>query len=50
MIIIFLSQRQLNVRGYECSPNLRYVLFQHNIKEVSIIKLAFNVALLTWFI
>lgn len=29
-----LSQRQLNVRGYQCSPNLRYVLFQHNIKEV----------------
>ncbi|CAH2066381.1 unnamed protein product, partial [Iphiclides podalirius] len=26
--------RQLNVRGYQCSPNLRYVLFQHNIKEV----------------
>ncbi|VVC90327.1 unnamed protein product [Leptidea sinapis] len=26
--------RQLNVRGYKCSPNLRYVLFQHNIKEV----------------
>jgi hypothetical protein len=31
-----LSQRQLNVRGYQCSPNLRYVLFQHNIKEVRI--------------
>ncbi|KAI8427643.1 hypothetical protein MSG28_002118 [Choristoneura fumiferana] len=27
-------KRQLNVRGYECSPNLRFVLFQHNIKEV----------------
>ncbi|KOB70112.1 Inactive dipeptidyl peptidase 10 [Operophtera brumata] len=26
--------RQLNVRGYQCSPNLRYVLFQHNIREV----------------
>ncbi|XP_041976743.1 inactive dipeptidyl peptidase 10 isoform X2 [Aricia agestis] len=26
--------RQLNVRGYQCSPNLRFVLFQHNIKEV----------------
>ncbi|XP_063529706.1 inactive dipeptidyl peptidase 10 isoform X2 [Cydia strobilella] len=26
--------RQLNVRGYQCSPNLRYVLFQHNIKKV----------------
>ncbi|CAG9099852.1 unnamed protein product [Plutella xylostella] len=26
--------RQLNVRGYQCSPDLRFVLFQHNIKEV----------------
>ncbi|XP_013180978.1 PREDICTED: inactive dipeptidyl peptidase 10 [Papilio xuthus] len=26
--------RQLNVRGYQCSPNLHHVLFQHNIKEV----------------
>ncbi|KAI5634704.1 inactive dipeptidyl peptidase 10 [Phthorimaea operculella] len=26
--------RQLNVRGYQCSPSLRYVLFKHNIKEV----------------
>lgn len=28
------SQRQLNVRGYQCSPDLRYVLFQHNVKTV----------------
>ncbi|XP_012223647.1 A-type potassium channel modulatory protein DPP6 isoform X1 [Linepithema humile] len=26
--------RQLNVQGYECSPDLRYVLFRHNVKPV----------------
>ncbi|XP_030761357.1 inactive dipeptidyl peptidase 10 isoform X2 [Sitophilus oryzae] len=26
--------RQLNVRGYQCSKNLKYVLFQHNVKSV----------------
>ena len=29
---ILLFQRQLNVRGYQCSQNLKYVLFQHNVK------------------
>jgi len=28
-------QRQLNVHGYECSSDLRYVLFRHNVKPVS---------------
>lgn len=28
--------RQLNVQGYQCSTDLRYVLFGHNIKKVSI--------------
>ncbi|XP_018325145.1 inactive dipeptidyl peptidase 10 isoform X2 [Agrilus planipennis] len=26
--------RQLNVKDYQCSKDLRYVLFQHNVKEV----------------
>ncbi|XP_036148283.1 inactive dipeptidyl peptidase 10 isoform X2 [Monomorium pharaonis] len=26
--------RQLNVQGYECSADLRYVLFRHNVKPV----------------
>lgn len=26
--------RQLNVRGYECTKDLKYVLFQHNVKAV----------------
>ncbi|KAH0946792.1 hypothetical protein HN011_002559 [Eciton burchellii] len=26
--------RQLNVHGYECSSDLRYVLFKHNVKPV----------------
>ncbi|XP_011168172.2 inactive dipeptidyl peptidase 10 isoform X2 [Solenopsis invicta] len=26
--------RQLNVQGYECSSDLRYVLFRHNVKPV----------------
>uniref|UniRef100_A0A0C9RBH7 Dpp10_0 protein n=1 Tax=Fopius arisanus TaxID=64838 RepID=A0A0C9RBH7_9HYME len=26
--------RQLNVQGYECSTNLRYVLFKHDVKPV----------------
>ncbi|XP_019772128.1 inactive dipeptidyl peptidase 10 isoform X2 [Dendroctonus ponderosae] len=26
--------RQLNVRGYQCSKNFKYVLFQHNVKTV----------------
>lgn len=29
-------QRQLNVKGYQCSLDLRYVLFKHNVKQVSI--------------
>nr|XP_012223652.1 PREDICTED: dipeptidyl peptidase 4 isoform X4 [Linepithema humile] len=28
------KERQLNVQGYECSPDLRYVLFRHNVKPV----------------
>lgn len=28
--------RQLNVQGYQCSTDLRYVLFRHNIKKVRI--------------
>lgn len=32
-------QRQLNVQGYECSSDLRYVLFRHNVKPVSSLKL-----------
>lgn len=28
-------QRQLNVQGYQCSADLRYVLFKHNVKPVS---------------
>lgn len=30
--------RQLNVRGYQCSHDLKYVLFSHNVKKVSSIK------------
>ncbi|XP_017769373.1 PREDICTED: inactive dipeptidyl peptidase 10, partial [Nicrophorus vespilloides] len=26
--------RQLNVRGYQCTKDLKYVLFQHNVKQV----------------
>ncbi|KAJ8977155.1 hypothetical protein NQ317_015478, partial [Molorchus minor] len=26
--------RQLNVKGYQCSKDLKYVLFQHNLKSV----------------
>ncbi|XP_055628528.1 inactive dipeptidyl peptidase 10 isoform X2 [Toxorhynchites rutilus septentrionalis] len=26
--------RQINVKGYQCSYNLRYVLFKHNVKQV----------------
>lgn len=26
--------RQLNVQGYQCSNDLRYVLFRHNVKKV----------------
>ncbi|XP_014089401.1 dipeptidyl peptidase 4 [Bactrocera oleae] len=26
--------RQLNVRGYQCSHDLRYVLFRHNVKKI----------------
>ncbi|TDG39336.1 hypothetical protein AWZ03_014242 [Drosophila navojoa] len=26
--------RQLNVRGYECSHDLKYVLFRHNVKKI----------------
>jgi hypothetical protein len=29
------SQRQLNVQGYQCTSDLRYVLFTHNVKYVS---------------
>jgi len=29
-------QRQINVKGYQCSSDLRYVLFTHNVKYVSI--------------
>ncbi|XP_017776617.1 PREDICTED: uncharacterized protein LOC108562715, partial [Nicrophorus vespilloides] len=25
--------RQLNVRGYQCTKDLKYVLFQHNVKQ-----------------
>jgi len=32
---LFYFQRQLNVHGYECSSDLRYVLFRHNVKPVS---------------
>ncbi|RZC38500.1 inactive dipeptidyl peptidase 10, partial [Asbolus verrucosus] len=31
---IALFQRQLNVKGYQCSKDLKYVLFQHNVKSV----------------
>lgn len=27
--------RQLNVHGYLCSKDLKYVLFKHNVKKVS---------------
>jgi len=27
--------RQLNVQGYVCSHDLKYVLFKHNVKKVS---------------
>ena len=27
--------RQLNVQGYQCSNDLRYVLFRHNVKKVT---------------
>lgn len=26
--------RQLNVKGYQCSHDLKYVLFRHNVKKV----------------
>ncbi|XP_005178045.2 prolyl endopeptidase FAP [Musca domestica] len=32
--------RQLNVQGYECSNDLRYVLFRHNVKKI--FKKSFN--------
>lgn len=32
---IFILQRQLNVKGYQCTINLGYVLFKHNVKQVS---------------
>lgn len=28
-------QRQLNIKGYQCSTNLEFVLFKHNVKNVS---------------
>lgn len=28
-------QRQLNIKGYQCSTNLEFVLFKHNVKSVS---------------
>ena len=28
--------RQLNVKGYQCTINLDYVLFKHNVKKVSV--------------
>lgn len=31
-------QRQLNVQGYQCSGDLRFVLFKHNVKPVSNVK------------
>lgn len=31
----FFSQRQLNIKGYQCSTNLEFVLFKHNVKNVS---------------
>lgn len=31
--IIF--QRQLNVKAYQCTSDLGYVLFKHNVKQVS---------------
>lgn len=36
-ISIYLStlQRQLNIKGYQCSTNLEFVLFKHNVKNVS---------------
>lgn len=33
--LLSLLQRQLNVKGYQCSLDLRYVLFKHNVKQVS---------------
>lgn len=27
--------RQLNVQGFQCSTDLRYVLFRHNVKKAS---------------
>lgn len=35
--------RQLNVKGYQCSSDLRYVLFKHNVKQVSICTRGSNV-------
>lgn len=32
----FRVQRQLNIKGYQCSTNLEFVLFKHNVKTVSI--------------
>lgn len=29
-------QRQLNIKGYQCTTNLDFVLFKHNVKNVSI--------------
>lgn len=34
-VIGCLFQRQLNVRGYQCTKDLKYVLFEHNVKQVS---------------
>lgn len=31
---IIYFQRQINVKGYQCSHDLRYVLFKHNVKQV----------------
>lgn len=33
--VAFSLQRQLDVKGYECSGDLRFVLFRHNVKRVS---------------
>lgn len=33
--IFHFSQRQLNIKGYQCSTNLEFVLFKHNVKNVS---------------
>lgn len=36
LFFVYSLQRQLNVKGYQCSTDLKYVLFKHNIKHVSI--------------